>query len=275
MIELPEALCLSQKITDHLLGKTITYAKANSSPHGFAWYYGNPDDYGDFLVGQSIVGARPSGGMLDILLSGGHLVFGDGAPVRFWEAEKKTPAKHQLHIKFDDDTSLTTTIQMYGGIWAFAGDWSDNGYYQGGLTHPSPLTDTFDFDYFKSLYDEEKDGKLSAKAFLATHQRIPGFGNGVLHDILWRAQIHPRRAMNTLGEDGYFHLYNTLKSTLAEMANLGGRDTEKDLFGNPGGYKTALSRMNKAGLCPKCGAIIVKEQYLGGAIYWCPNCQLR
>lgn|GEM_PF-2077218 len=30
------------------------------------------------------------------------------------------------------------------------------------------------------------------KAFLATEQRIPGLGNGVLQDILWTARIHPK-----------------------------------------------------------------------------------
>jgi len=273
MIELPEAQCLSEKVATHLCGKTITYAVANSSPHKFAWYTGNPDDYGSFLVGQTIIGARPSGGILDIILSGGHLAFCDGAAVRYWETGKNTPAKHQLLLNFDDGSSLSCSVQMYGAMWAFEGDWLDNGFYQGGLTHPSPLTDAFDFDYFKSLYNREKDEKLSAKAYLATHQRIPGFGNGVLQDTLWRAGIHPRKLMKTIGDEGYFNLFTTLKSTLAEMTALGGRDTEKDFFGNPGGYKTTLSRINKAGFCPDCGAIIVKEAYLGGSVYWCPNCQ--
>ena len=34
---------------------------------------------------------------------------------------------------------------------------------------------------------------LSAKAFLATEQHFPGIGNGVLQDILFAAQIHPKR----------------------------------------------------------------------------------
>ncbi|WP_207226946.1 zf-TFIIB domain-containing protein [Cecembia calidifontis] len=25
--------------------------------------------------------------------------------------------------------------------------------------------------------------------------------------------------------------------------------------------------------CPKCGVKIVKEAYMGGAVYYCPNCQ--
>jgi formamidopyrimidine-DNA glycosylase len=53
----------------------------------------------------------------------------------------------------------------------------------------------------------------------------------------------------------------------------GGRDTELDLFGRPGGYRTVLSK-NAAGMpCPKCGTLIRKESYMGGSIYLCENCQ--
>jgi formamidopyrimidine-DNA glycosylase len=57
------------------------------------------------------------------------------------------------------------------------------------------------------------------------------------------------------------------------MAEQGGPDTERDLFGQPGGYRTVLSRNTAGTPCPACGSIIVKEAYLGGSIYYCPRCQ--
>ena len=57
------------------------------------------------------------------------------------------------------------------------------------------------------------------------------------------------------------------------MAVQGGRDTEKDLFGNAGGYKTILSKNTVNEPCPKCNTEIRKEAYLGGSIYYCPCCQ--
>ena len=73
--------------------------------------------------------------------------------------------------------------------------------------------------------------KLSAKAFLATEQRIPGLGNGVLQDILWYANIHPKRKISTLSAEQKHKLFRSVKTILAEMTELGGRDTERDLFG--------------------------------------------
>ena len=68
-------------------------------------------------------------------------------------------------------------------------------------------------------------------------------------------------------------LLDAVVSTLRDMTNQGGRDTEKDLFGNPGGYRTKLSKNTLPFGCPACGAPIVKEAYMGGAVYYCPACQ--
>lgn len=125
---------------------------------------------------------------------------------------------------------------------------------------------------FNTLRTKEAD-KLSGKAFLATQQRIPGLGNGVLQDGLFHANIHPKRKMGTITEKEYTSLFHSVKETLAEMTRLGGRDTEKDLFGNPGKYRTILRKNTVGKPCPVCGTAIQKASYLGGAIYWCPVCQ--
>jgi len=57
------------------------------------------------------------------------------------------------------------------------------------------------------------------------------------------------------------------------MTEKGGRDTEKDLFGQNGRYKTLLSKNTVNQPCPNCGNTIMKEAYLGGAVYYCPVCQ--
>lgn len=45
--------------------------------------------------------------------------------------------------------------------------------------------------------------KLTAKAFLAAEQRIPGLGNDVLQDILWDAGIDPRFNMREASETDF------------------------------------------------------------------------
>ena len=137
---------------------------------------------------------------------------------------------------------------------------------------PSPLTDAFDRAYLDTLFDDSTP-KLSTKAFLATEQRIPGLGNGVLQDILWTAKIHPKRKMGELSKSDIDRMFAAVKSVLRDMTAKGGRDTERDLFDHPGGYTTILSKFTVDKPCPACGTIIEKEPYLGGSIYVCEGCQ--
>jgi len=273
MLEIPEAIVISEQLNRTVKNKRIKEAAASSSPHKLAWYFGDPAEYGSLLRGRTIETAYAYGGRIEIEAEGAALHFGDGAVLRYFEPDEKLPAKHQLLITFDDGSALVATVAMYGGLWAFpAGAMDDNFYYKSAKEAVPPLSDKFDYKYFLALFDE-KCLKKSAKAFLATEQRIPGLGNGVLQDILLNAKIHPKKKMNTLSDSQRRDLFERLKSTLGEMVSGGGRDTERDLFGNPGGYKTKLSKHTMLSLCQNCGGTIKKETYMGGSIYYCEQCQ--
>ena len=58
---------------------------------------------------------------------------------------------------------------------------------------------------------------------LATEQRMPGLGNGVLQDILYRARTNPRSKVETLTAQQRKGLFDSVKRTLREMADKGGR----------------------------------------------------
>ena len=58
------------------------------------------------------------------------------------------------------------------------------------------------------------------------------------------------------------------------MIRLGGRNTEKDLTDQSGGYETAMSKNTAGKACTKCGTVIVKENYMGGSVYYCPGGQI-
>lgn len=274
MLEIPEAIVISRQLNQTIQNKHIKNAVAGTSPHKFAWFFGDPAEYHDRLVGKTVGQAVPCAGRIEIQVEDTILHFGDGVNLRFYGKDEKRPAKHQLLIEFDDDTALTGIAAMYGGLWCFKEGEFDNLYYKAAKESISPLSNEFDYKYFVSLFDE-KGLKMSAKAFLATEQRIPGLGNGVLQDILLNTKIHPRKKMNTLTEKHKRRLFDSIKTTLADMVNGGGRDTERDLFGNPGGYSAKLSKNTTLSLCRNCGGQVKKETYMGGSIYFCENCQLR
>lgn len=70
-------------------------------------------------------------------------------------------------------------------------------------------------------------------------------------------------------------MFQAVRQVLSAITEQGGRDTERDLYGRFGGYRTILSKKTVGTPCPACGSTIVKEAYLGGSIYYCPGCQTR
>lgn len=273
MIELPEAVHLARQLTRTARGKEVRAVAAAHTDHAFAWYHGDPGGYDALLRGRTVEGAASHGGFVELDLGGARLLFAEGVGLRWHGPGEAAPPKHQLHVRFDDGSVLSATVRLYGGLWAFEVGGFDNPYYARAVTAPSPLTDAFDHGHFASLRSAPAAQKLSLKGLLATEQRIPGLGNGVLQDVLFAARLHPRRRVASLTEGEAAALFAAVKGTLADMAGRGGRDTEGDLFGRPGGYATVLSRRTLRTPCPRCGATIVKESFLGGAVYACPGCQ--
>ena len=275
MIELPETYVLSEQINKTLVGKKIKKAEANTHPHGFAWYTGDPKTYGKKLKGKTITKSNPGtgytcGGNTEVICDDMLMVF--STPIKYHEPGAKLPKTYQLLLEFEDSSFMTCTVQMWGAMFCYPV--KEKGLPEGFTVRkgPDPLTGGFDEAYFDKLWKAAKQN-LSAKAFLATEQRIPGLGNGVLQDILFNAKIHPRQKLETLNAKAKKKMFSSVKSTLLAMRKQGGRDTERDLFNAKGGYKTILSSNTLRDPCPVCGSVLVREAFLGGNIYFCPGCQ--
>lgn len=273
MLELPEVLTLSKQANNTLSGKTITQVFNATKPHKFTFYNGDPLEYGKLLTGKTILSSEGYGMFVDFYLSDNVTMnIGDGVIARYYSPGDKIPAGYQLLLVFDDDSFLVFSVAMYGFINAYPDGVIDNKYYKLSRESISPLSKDYTEKQFDKLFTETKK-TLTAKALLATEQRIPGVGNGVIQDILFNAQINPRQQVLRLSDKKKETLFFSLKDTLSEMAFEGGRNTQTDLYGNNGGYRTILSSKTWKNPCPRCGSIIVKEAYLGGSVYYCPECQ--
>ncbi len=277
MIEAPEARLLAMQLDRTIRGKRISEVIPLFSPHKFAWFNGDPDRYASMLVGRCIGESRSLGGLVEIDADDRRVLFSDGVDLRFREPGASLPSKHQLLIGFEDQSCLTASVRMYGGLFCFPAGTSLEGgyapYYRSAKDKPQVLSEGFSLDYFLSLIGNPLVQGKSAKAFLATGQMIPGLGNGVLQDILFRAGLHPRTRIGSLTDRQRVLLYESIRHTLRDMLDSGGRDSETDLFGRRGGYACVLSKYTAGRPCPRCGEIVRKGTYLGGSVYYCPACQ--
>jgi len=276
MIELPEALTIARQMNDVLSGKRIEAGIRGNSPHKFAFYNRPPEEYEAILRSKTMGAVAEHGSLILAALEPDYVLVlgGGGERILFHQSEETLPKKHQLLLHFQDDTYLTVTVQGWGHAQLF---------HQSEIAaHPyigrkcvSPLSDAFTFEYFQGLFGElaEKDPR-SIKFFVISKPGICGVGNGYLQDILFRAKIHPKRRSIDIAEREKPTLYEAIRGILKQAMELGGRDTEIDLYNRPGRYKRILDSRNVGQPCRECGAPIERIQYLGGASYFCPHCQI-
>ncbi len=275
MFELPEVVTLAKQMNDTLKGKTIRRGQLGNSPHKFVWYNRTHDEFERLTKGKTVGEARAKGRWLFTPLEPGYvLLLGEcGGKVLHHAAGSPVPKKYHLYITFEDDSFLTVTTQMWGAMELYdEGEEQDRQYVKGMRT--TPIEPEFTFDYFAALVDDLVEGeKRSAKALLTQDQIIPGLGNAIAQDILFRARLHPRHPIADLSAVQRRALYDAIVSTVGEVMEKGGRYDEYDLHGNRGGYIRLMDKNAVGRPCPECGGEIEKMQYLGGACYLCPSCQ--
>jgi len=274
MLEIPESRTICRQLNQVIQGKRIKQVIAGHTSHSFAFFSLDKQQYPKILNGRVVTEVISLGSRVEIQTGGWSLDFEGGTILRWLAIEEKRPAKHQLLVEFTDGTGLLCTVQMYGCIALFKEGEYQNKYYLVAKAKEShnPLSDSFTYEYFRDLWLQTKPN-FSIKALLATEQRIPGVGNGVLQDILFKARVNPQSKLGNLNEDESHRIFVSLKETLLEMTSQGGRDTEKDLFGQSGGYRTILSAKTWHFNCPVCMSSIIRKAFLGGNVYFCPQCQ--
>lgn len=275
MFELPEIETLARQINETLTGKTISKGCLGNSPHKFVWYNTTPDEFERLTRGKKVGQARAKGRWLFIPVDPGYvLVLGECGGKALYHPDASTlPNKYHLWITFDDGSAFTVTTQMWGAMELYkAGKEQDRKYVKG--MKPTPIESEFTFDYFTALVASLAQGeKRSAKGLLTQEQLIPGLGNSIAQDILFRAGLHPRHPIDDLTKGEQRKLYQAITKTVRECIRKGGRNDEFDLFNNPGKYIRIMDKNAAGRPCPECGKRIEKMQYLGGACYFCPRCQ--
>ena len=275
MIEVPEAAVISHQMADCLTGKTVAKAVFAQTPHKFAFSDHEPNEYAKILTGETLGRARPHGNA--ILLPVGEswlLALGGGGERIFYHTDgSKLPKRHQLLLRFSDETYLSVTVQGWGNVLLLRPE-ELLIHPHIGAPRPSPLDENYTLAHFETLFDAlDPNGRTSIKYFAISDPKIWGIGNGCLQDILFQAQIHPKRAAIDLSERVRHALWTAAVTVSRQMAAAGGRETERDLFGSHGSYKRILHSKMSGKPCPVCGSAIERFQYLGGACVVCPHCQ--
>jgi formamidopyrimidine-DNA glycosylase len=275
MFEIPEYATLARQMAGSLSGKRIVKGTLGNSPHKFVWYNRKPAEYNELVNGKTVGKAYSRGRWLFIPLQPGYLlVFGEcGGKLLLHELESQLPKKYHLSLHFKDGSCLSATTQMWGAMELHEkGKELGRQYIKGMRT--TPIDPDFTPSYLSTLIEEcMKEGSRSVKGLLTQDQLIPGLGNSIAQDIMFTAKLHPKQSLAQLGKSQVKALHRAIVETVAEAIRLGGRNDETDLFGNQGKYTRVMDKSAAGRPCPECGTRIEKMAYLGGACYYCPECQ--
>ncbi len=275
MFEIPEYVTLTSQMAESITGKRIADGTLGNSPHKFVWYNRQPAEFAAIVKGKTVGTAYSKGRWLFVPIQPGYvLVFGEcGGKILLHEAESPLPKKYHLSLHFVDGSSLSATTQMYGAMELFdQGQELDRQYIKG--MRPTPIDPEFSLAYLTALVEEcQRAGSRSVKGLLTQDQLIPGLGNSIAQDIMFKAKLHPKQSIAGLDKTRIKRLHRAIVKTVNDAIRLGGRNDETDLYGNPGKYQRILDKAAAGHPCPECGTKIEKMAYLGGACYFCPECQ--
>jgi len=278
MIEMPEARTIAGQMNTELVGKTVSRFRRGSMTHKFLWFNRPDDEYAAILPGKQVSGASSYGRSIYLHLGDHMLWWGDaGGKLLYHAPGADLPKKYHLGWDFADGSHLTFALEMWGAVKLLNptqfGEIPND---EKGIPSLSP---EFTIKRFNAMLEEypEKTSKGIKGFLVATGYAIPnsinGLGNAIVQDILFHAQISPKRKIADITPDERRTLYDAIQDTVAKAIELGGRYDEVDLYGQPGRYIRLMDSKTAGTPCRNCGTEIQKISYLGGACYLCPQCQ--
>jgi formamidopyrimidine-DNA glycosylase len=120
--------------------------------------------------------------------------------------------------------------------------------------------------------------RAPVKAFLLDQRRIAGVGNIYADEALFRAGIHPLRAVGTLTRAQCDALALAVREALQAGVAAGGAtiDDFRHVDGVRGAFQNEfLVHLRRGQPCPRCAAPVIKFVAAGRGTYACESCQPR
>lgn len=271
--ELPEAVTVAGQMQAELAGKQIAAAHLKNCDSLIRQGFVNrtPGVFAAALEGRTIESVIARGKWIFCKLSSNlYLLFAleTGGEIRYHQNATLLPDQYHVRLDLADGSFLTQQIVGWGWAKVVREAVLDAERYPGELG-PSPLDAAFALPVLGAALDTHANKMV--KFVLIRQREVSGIGNGYLQDILFRAGIHPKRKSGALSEAERLALYRAIVDTMREAVRLGGRVSECDLYGRPGGYEPLMGRHGQP--CPACGRAVEKLTVQGTASYVCPACQ--
>ncbi len=269
MAELPELLILAEQMDKELesrqfQGGELHQEKSLNLP---------AEEFLQEISGKKILKVYNKGKWIFIQLSDDYhllLNLGMGADILYHEMGAELPEEYQCLFKFTDGSSFTCKFWWIGRAELLP----DSELVEHKATKYlaiSPLDDGFTREHFRKLCQS----RSQIKNLLLNQKKIGGIGNVYIHDILFKAKIHPQKTVNTIITPEVDKLRNIIRDNLKKAIKLGGLAYDKDFYGENKGFDEThfLVAYKEGGPCPECDGTIEKIKTGSTSSYICSQCQ--
>lgn len=266
MPELPEIFSRSKEMKNALTDKTIQHIdvlqpKSLNVPE---------DEFIQALTGATIRNVSSRGKWIFVETDQGWLLLnlGMGGEILHTSCDN-LPEKHRLSFRFNDNTCLSINFWWFGYAHYAPSDSLDEHKMTAKLGPQAIDLTAEDLERIIS------GRKARVKSFLLDQSSIAGIGNAYVHDILFLANLHPLRTLNTLSRDEIENLAHAIHAGLELSIDKGGAFYEVNLRGEKGGFTMddILVGYKEGQPCPVCKTEITKIKTGSTSSFICPNCQ--
>jgi formamidopyrimidine-DNA glycosylase len=266
MPELPEIVCRAREMDERLAGRKIRAIEVLQPK----CLNVTVDEFRRGLVGAQMCRVSQRGKWLVVETTRGHLLInlGMGGEILLVPSDR-LPEKWRVRLDLDQRQSLTANFWWFGyAHYAPVGKLADH-----------PMLSRLGPDALEASRDEFRArlaGRRGAvKSFLLNQSNLAGIGNAYIHDILFRAKLHPLRQVPSLSPRDVDRLYDAIRSELGRSIAVGAASYEVGLDGTGGGFTAAdlLVGYREGEACPECDAAIQKIRTGSTSSFVCPRCQ--
>ncbi|MCK9151916.1 DNA-formamidopyrimidine glycosylase family protein [Methanobacterium alcaliphilum] len=269
MAELPEIIIFAQQMNKQLSSKI--FDSVNIKQEKIL----NMDkpQFSNLIVRKEVLNVYHKGKWIFMDLSDDYFLLlnlGMGADILYHEKNQELPEDYHIHFNFTDNSGFTCKFWWIGRAELIASNELSDHKPTKDIAI-SPLDHDFDLKHFENLIK----GRSQIKNILLNQKKIGGIGNVYVHDILFKAQIHPKKLVNQLEHFQIENLYHSMVNQLKDALEKGGLFYEKDFFGKEWGFTRDyfLVAYNEGKPCPVCGTTIEKIKTGSTSSYICPECQ--
>ena len=262
MPELPEVETVRQGLVDWTLGRTIIDVEVRH-PRAVRRHLPGPRDFEDHLKGQMIEGVHRRGKYLWFSLTDFPLIAHLGMSGQFRVEKEELQHQHmRVNFTLDEGQLLFLDQRTFGGfhIDEWAGVESERVPVSISHIGLDPFDPAFDMELAMGLLRSKSS---EVKRILLDQRVVSGVGNIYADEALFRAEARL--------------VLEQAQAVMAEALAVGGTSFDAlyvNVNGESGYFDRALSVYQRQGEpCPRCAAVIKREEFMNRGSHFCPRCQ--